>query len=139
MIVLDEAQNLDLSEHSPVAKYLTEGRKFGLSLVLATQTMKNLQGDKLNRLFQAAHKLFFRPADTELSEHAKLISRSVDAQGGGSQQQEWIGNLSSLTKGQCYSVGPSLNKATGCLETKAFKINISSLEERFSQSEEASN
>ena len=94
VVVLDEAQNLDLSEQSPVAKYLTEGRKFGLSLILATQTMKNLQGDKLNRLFQAGHKLFFRPADTELQEHARLMLQSV-----GGTQQEWIANLSSLLKG----------------------------------------
>jgi len=126
VVVLDEAQNLDLSEQSPVAKYLTEGRKFGLSLILATQTMKNLQGDKLNRLFQAGHKLFFRPADTELQEHAKLMVQSV-----GGTQQEWITNLSSLTKGQCYSLGPSLNTATGKLETKAFKVQITSLGERF--------
>jgi len=126
VVVLDEAQNLDLSEQSPVAKYLTEGRKFGLSLILATQTMKNLQGDKLNRLFQAGHKLFFRPADTELQEHAKLMVQSV-----GGTQQEWIANLSSLAKGQCYSLGPSLNTATGKLETKAFKVQITSLGERF--------
>jgi len=42
---------------------LTEGRKFGLSLILATQTMENLKGEKQSRLFQAGHKLFFRPAE----------------------------------------------------------------------------
>jgi DNA phosphorothioation-dependent restriction protein DptH len=119
VVVLDEAQNLDLTEQSPVAKYLTEGRKFGLSLILATQTMKNLQGDKLNRLFQAGHKLFFRPADTELQEHARLMAQSV-----GGTQQEWIANLSSLVKGQCYSIGPSLNTATGKLETNRLKFRL---------------
>lgn len=129
VVVLDEAQNLDLSEQSPVSKYLTEGRKFGLSLILATQTMKNLhKDDKINRLFQAGHKLFFRPADTELQEHAKLMVQSV-----GGTISDWIANLSSLTKGQCYSIGPSLNTTTGRLETKPFKINITSLKERFSE------
>ncbi len=127
VVVLDEAQNLDLTEQSPVAKYLTEGRKFGLSLILATQTMKNLHGEKLNRLFQAAHKLFFRPADTELQDHAKLLVSSV-----GGIQQEWVAKLASLNKGQCYSLGPSLNLVTNQLETKAFKIQITSLKERFS-------
>ena len=126
VVVLDEVQNLDLSEQSPVSKYLTEGRKFGLSLVLATQTTKNIRDDKLARLFQAGHKLFFRPADTELADHANLVARSV-----GGSQQEWIAQLSSLTKGQCYSVGPSLNTATGTLEQKAFKINITPLGGRF--------
>jgi DNA phosphorothioation-dependent restriction protein DptH len=88
--------------------------------------MKNLQGDKLNRLFQAGHKLIIRPADTELQEHARLMAQSV-----GGTQQEWIANLSSLVKGQCYSIGPSLNTATGKLETKPFKLQITSLGERF--------
>jgi len=126
VVVLDEAQNLDLTEHSPVSKYLTEGRKFGISLILATQTMKNLQGDKLSRLFQAGHKLFFRPADTEMQEHAKLLVQNI-----GDSQQEWTSRLSSLSKGECYSVGYSVNAATGRLEAKAFKIRITSLGERF--------
>ena len=37
-IVLDEIQNLDHSSDSPIDKMLREGRKFGLSLILATQT-----------------------------------------------------------------------------------------------------
>lgn len=126
VVVLDEAQNLDLGENAPVAKYMTEGRKFGLSLVLATQTMKNLQGEKLSRLFQAGHKLFFRPADTELQQHAKLMVDAVEG-----SQQEWVKHLAGLTKGECYSVGPSLNSRTGKLETKAFKIRITALDERF--------
>ncbi|NCB25559.1 MAG: ATP-binding protein [Bacteroidia bacterium] len=126
VIVLDEAQNLDLTDQSPVSKFLTEGRKFGLSLILATQTMQNLKGDKLARLFQAAHKLFFRPADVELQDHARLLAQTV-----GDNKEDWLSRLTSLKKGECYSVGPSLNEATGTLETKAFKITITALEERF--------
>jgi DNA phosphorothioation-dependent restriction protein DptH len=126
VVVLDEAQNLDLTENAPVAKYMTEGRKFGLSLILATQTMKNLQGEKLSRLFQAGHKLFFRPADTELQQHARLM---VDAEGGNAS--EWVKQLAGLAKGECFSVGPSLNARTSKLETKAFKIRVTSLDERF--------
>ena len=126
VVVLDEAQNLDLTENSPVSKFLTEGRKFGISLILATQTMKNLQGDKLSRLFQAGHKLFFRPADTELQEHAKLLSQTT-----GDTVSFWLENLSSLKKGECYSLGPSHNTVTGEFVVKAFKIHITSLRERF--------
>ena len=125
VVVLDEVQNLDLSEGAPVAKYLTEGRKFGLSLVLATQTMENLKGEKLSRLFQAGHKLFFRPAENEFQEHAKLMQGSV-----GGTVQEWIEKLSSLKKTECYSLGPSLNSATGVLEQVAMKIKITALESR---------
>jgi DNA phosphorothioation-dependent restriction protein DptH len=125
VVVLDEAQNLDLTEQSPVAKYLTEGRKFGLSLILATQTMENLKGDKLSRLFQAGHKLFFRPAENEFQEHAKLMQSSV-----GGSVSDWIAKLAELKKGECYSLGPSLNTITNRLEQNAFKIKISSLGNR---------
>ncbi len=125
VVVLDEAQNLDLTENAPVAKYLTEGRKFGLSLILATQTMENLKGDKLSRLFQAGHKLFFRPSENEFQEHAKLIQSSV-----GGTVQEWVEKLASLKKGECYSLGYSLNNATSALEQIAFKIRVTSLGER---------
>jgi len=125
VIVLDEVQNLDLSEYAPVAKYLTEGRKFGLSLILATQTMENLKSDKLSRLFQAGHKLFFRPSENELHEHARLIQGSV-----GGTTQEWVERLSSLKKTECYSLGPSLNSVTGGLEQMAFKIKVTSLGNR---------
>jgi DNA phosphorothioation-dependent restriction protein DptH len=37
-VVLDEIQNLDHRSDSPIVKMLREGRKFGLSLMLATQT-----------------------------------------------------------------------------------------------------
>lgn len=125
VIVLDEAQNLDLTENAPVAKYLTEGRKFGLSLILATQTMENLKGEKLSRLFQAGHKLFFRPSENEFQEHAKLIQSSV-----GGTVQEWVEKLASLKKGECYSLGYSLNNITSALEQIAFKIRVTSLGER---------
>jgi len=125
VIVLDEVQNLDLSEGAPVAKYLTEGRKFGLSLILATQTMENLKGEKLSRLFQAGHKLFFRPSENEFQEHAKLMQGSV-----GGTIPEWVEKLSNLKKAECYSLGPSLNSATRGLQQMAFKIKITSLEDR---------
>ena len=62
VIVLDEVQNLDLGPDAPVAKYLTEGRKHGLALITATQTVKGVGGvsdAKVSRLFQAEMKLFF--------------------------------------------------------------------------------
>ena len=125
VVVLDEVQNLDLTEQAPVAKYLTEGRKFGLSLILATQSMENLKGERLSRLFQAGHKLFFRPSENEFQEHAKLIQGSI-----GGSVSEWVTKLASLKKGECYSLGPSLNTTTKGLEQMAFKIQVTSLRER---------
>ena len=56
VIVLDEVQNLDQRLEAPLGKILTEGRKFGLGLISATQTLSNLDKDQQARLFQAGHK-----------------------------------------------------------------------------------
>ena len=125
MIVLDEVQNLDHREESPLAQLLREGRKFGFSLILATQIMSNLDRDERDRLFLAAHKLFFRPADTEMRSYADIASVSTEE-----KVDVWLKRLAGLKKGECYSLGPSLNEATGTLEVKAFKIRITSLGER---------
>jgi len=125
ILVLDEIQNLDQREESPLAQLLREGRKFGFSLILATQTMSNLEKDARDRLFNAGHKLFFRPAETEIKSYAEIAAMSSNE-----KSDAWIKKLASLKKAECYSIGPSLNEATGELEIKAFKIRITSLQER---------
>lgn len=125
VVVLDEVQNLDHREESPLAQLLREGRKFGFSLILATQIMSNLERDERDRLFNAAHKLFFRPADTEMRTYAEIASVST-----GDKADVWLTRLASLKKGECYSLGPSLNEANGKLEVRAFKVQIAPLLER---------
>jgi DNA phosphorothioation-dependent restriction protein DptH len=125
VIILDEVQNLDHRDESPLAQLLREGRKFGFSLVLATQIMSNLGKDEKDRLFNAAHKLFFRPADTEMRTYADIASVTT-----GEKVDAWLHRLAGLKKGECYSLGPSLNDATGKLEVKAFRIRITPLANR---------
>jgi len=131
VIVLDEVQNLDHSLRSPVGQFLTEGRKFGISLVLATQTLSNLKQEERDRLFQAAHKLFFKPADTEMTEYARILEHATSE-----RRDSWIKRLASLRRGECYSLGPSLAGAPPELVTKAIRLKIASLEERFTNVEE---
>ena len=117
--------NLDHREETPLAQLLREGRKFGFSLILATQTMSNLEKDQRDRLFNAAHKLFFRPTDTELRTYADIAAMTT-----GEKIDIWKTRLASLKKGECYSLGPSLNEATGRLESKAFRVQVTPLGER---------
>jgi DNA phosphorothioation-dependent restriction protein DptH len=125
VVVLDEVQNLDHRDESPLAQLLREGRKFGFSLILATQIMSNLDRDEKDRLFLAAHKLFFRPADTELRAYAEIAAVTT-----GEKVDEWVKKLAALKKGECYSLGPSLNDSLGKLEVKAFRVKILSFAER---------
>lgn len=126
VIVLDEIQNLDHRLESPLGQFLTEGRKFGISLLLATQTLSNLDKDERDRLFQASQKLFFKPADTEIRTYAQILGDAT-----GLKSEEWVNRLTTLKRGECYSLGPALNTGTGSLEpNKYFRIKIKSLENR---------
>ncbi|WP_413698550.1 ATP-binding protein [Psychromonas sp. KJ10-10] len=124
-VVLDEIQNLDHRLDSPLGKMLTEGRKYGLSLILATQTLSNLKKDEQDRLFQAAHKLFFAPAETEIDSYAKLLEQAVPA----SNKKVWLQELAKLRKGECISVGLHMNEY-GVVEQGAKVVKVAALEAR---------
>ena len=129
VVVLDEVQNLDLGPDAPVAKYLTEGRKHGLALITATQTVKGVGGvsdAKVSRLFQAEMKLFFKPTENEMKEHAQLLNNAISD----IPVKEWTNRLAKLQKGECWVLGRHLDDLSGELRLKAQKIRISSLEER---------
>lgn len=124
VIVLDEVQNLDQKLDSPLGKFLTEGRKFGLCLIAATQTLSNLKDDEKARLFQAAHKLFFKPADSELKRYSELVRMAAQT----GTADEWKARLSSLMKGQCISIGPAAEN--GSFKVRVNTIDVTSLEAR---------
>lgn len=124
VIVLDEVQNLDQKLDSPLGKFLTEGRKFGLSLIAATQTLSNLKDDEKARLFQSAHKLFFKPADSELKRYSELVKTAAQT----GSADEWKARLSSLVRGQCISIGPAVEGDS--LKVRVNVIDVSSLEAR---------
>ena len=124
-IVLDEMQNLDHAPDSPIDKMLREGRKFGISLILATQTISNFDKEQKDRLFQASTKLFFKPATTEVDSFAKLLSQvSSDY-----NANDWRDRLNKLNKGQCYYLG-YVEDQHGHLTEKIILTNITALEQR---------
>lgn len=125
-IVLDEVQNLDHRKDSPLEKFLREGRKFGISLILATQTLSNFESQERDRLFQAAHKLFFAPADTEIKRFADILKDNFPT----ASKDEWIQRLSKLQKGECLSIGPVMNDE-GKLVNRVLQLKITQMSERF--------
>ena len=126
VIVLDEVQNLDHRQGSPLEKMLREGRKFGVGLILATQTLSNLKKEEQAQLFQSGHKLFFRPADPEIGQYTDFLYQMDKKH----SKDSWKEILASLGKGDCLSVGPAMNPATGALAHQTMRIRISALEER---------
>lgn len=126
VVVLDEIQNLDLSSDAPVAKYFAEGRKHGISLITATQSLKQIGGASSANMFQADMKLFFRPSEPEMREHAMMLHNVIQDH----SISEWIKRLSDLQKGECWALGRFMNYAKNELNTQALKIRITSLEDR---------
>lgn len=123
-VVLDEIQNLDHSSDSPIDKMLREGRKFGLSLILATQTTSQFDQEQRDRLFQAGHKLFFKPANTEIDRFATLLSQTT-----GISKADWHQRLGKLQKGECWSLGP-IRTSSGALKEEAVLVSVTALEKR---------
>lgn len=125
-IVLDEIQNLDHRSDSPINKMLREGRKFGLSLILATQDARQFNSEQRARLFQAGHKLFFKPSVEDIGPFADLLSNR-----GNANKSEWRQRLANLQKGQCWSVG-LVQTSSGALREEAVLVSVTPLEKRFS-------
>ena len=121
---MDEAQNLSHAEGSPSEKFLTEGRKFGISGWYATQFMKpQLSDDEIQRLQQAGQKLYFCPPDDGVMTVAKSIN--IDAQGA----KEWAPKLKALKKGECVTCGNMVrNEKWSKYEPRIIKVT--SLQER---------
>ncbi len=97
MLVLDEFQNLCIQNDSVLEKMLTEGRKFGLQLLLSTQTLGIFPKDIRLVLNQIATRLYFRPAQGELQE----ISKMLDFQ----NPYMWRSILSKLNVGEAVAKG----------------------------------
>lgn len=97
VIALDEFQNLSLQKDSILSVLLREGRKFGVSLLLATQTLEIFPPEVLAMLNQTATRLHFRQTQRE----ARRIAKDVDI----TKIKEWSKVLTGLRVGEAIAVG----------------------------------
>ena len=96
-VFADECQNLRFGKEDALTKLLTEGRKFGVNLILATQYLVNSSAEA-QRILQAGLIMYFQPTQNKIRETAGIIdSTRVD---------EWVAQLSSLKRGEFVAVGP---------------------------------
>ena len=79
ILVLDELQNINCGDSTPLTKILTEGRKFGVECICATQFMKSKNTDIISILEQSATRVFFKPNDSEIASVAKYLSNILKA------------------------------------------------------------
>ena len=96
-VVIDEFQNLMLGKNSSIEQMLREARKYGVDMVLATQTLATFSKETLVALNQAAERLYFRPAVSE----AKIIAQKND----GTNVERMILQLKHLKIGESIAIG----------------------------------
>ena len=96
-VVLDEFQRLYLGSSSLVRQLLREGRKFGMNLILATQSLSIFSKDTVSMLEQAGTKLHFQPTQADL----QRIARSLHHIYG----NDWHQPLAQLRRGECVADG----------------------------------
>lgn len=97
IIVLDEFQNCSIKKNSTLRIMLRESRKFGLSLILATQSLGIFSPEELSMLHQTATHLYFRPIDSDITKCAKKIAPL--------KTDVWREKLARLSRGECIAVG----------------------------------
>ena len=94
---IDEFQHCYAKRHSVLKEILREGRKFGVQLLLTTQTTGDFTTQDKAILAQAATHLYFRPSAYDLKKQANEIERS--------KHEKWMNLLEKLKIGECIAVG----------------------------------
>lgn len=97
LLVIDEYQNLPLKEGAVLRDILREGRKFGLNLFLATQSLRVFPRDIRGLINQAGTRLYFKPPVDEI----RSIAREIDSK----DTERWTRVLSSLRVGEAVAIG----------------------------------
>ncbi|RIO69724.1 helicase HerA domain-containing protein, partial [Staphylococcus borealis] len=121
-VLLDEMQNLNHKESSPTTKILKEGRKFGWSSWLATQSISSIKnnGGDISALFNAAEQVHFAPPEDQIA----FISKNKN----NDEKRKMEQDLSSLNKGECLVIG--FSNINGELVKKTEIVEVTSLEDR---------
>lgn len=96
-IILDEFQNLSLKQDSTLLEMLRESRKYGVSLILSTQTVTPFKKEVIASIAQTAVQLYFRPAAPDINKIAAIIDPH--------DTKKWVGSLRDLKIGESVTSG----------------------------------
>ena len=96
-VVVDEFQKLNLKKDSILTEMLREARKYGLSLVLATQSADIFNKDVLSAIHQTAVQMYFRLSSIDAKKIAEII--------GSGNSEHYLLQLKNLKKGESLVVG----------------------------------
>lgn len=97
-VFIDECQNMDSSSDGPLAVMISEGRRMGVNLILATQMiLLGTTNAVQQRISQCGLILYFRPAANRVSLTARMINPSNETQ--------WIAALRDIKVGEFIASG----------------------------------
>lgn len=97
-LFIDECQNMDSSSDGPLAVMISEGRRMGVNLILATQMI--LQGTTNSvqqRISQCGLILYFKPASNRVALTAKMINPI--------NESKWLTTLKDMKVGEFVASG----------------------------------
>jgi len=97
-LFIDECQNMDSSSDGPLAVMISEGRRMGVNLILATQMI--LQGTTNSvqqRISQCGLILYFKPASNRVALTAKMINPI--------NESKWLMTLKDMKVGEFVASG----------------------------------
>ena len=97
-VFIDECQNMDSSSEGPLAVMISEGRRMGVNLILATQmVLLGTTNAVQQRISQCGLILYFKPAANRVSLTARMINPSNETQ--------WIAALREINVGEFIASG----------------------------------
>lgn len=100
-LFIDECQNASAGSKGALALLISEGRRMGINLILATQmVLQGTTNSVQQRISQCALMLFFKPAANRVSTTAKMIAQA--------NESKWMIKLRQLKKGQFIAIGDFL-------------------------------
>lgn len=97
ILALDEFQLLSWHKSAVMRDILREGRRFGIKVVMATQTLEIFPKEVVSLLNQMANRLVFRPPASEICRLAKIIDPK--------KFEMWSDQLSNLHIGESIGLG----------------------------------
>lgn len=97
VLALDEFQLLSWKRSAVMRDILREGRRFGVKVLMATQTLDIFAKDVVSMLNQMANRLVFRPPTSEICRLAKMIDPK--------KYEMWSGQLACLQIGESIGLG----------------------------------
>ena len=121
-IYIDEMQNLSIDKDCYLGKILTEGRKYSLNVILASQSIREFNASERTMLCQANHKLLFHPALLEVKYYAELLASPQ-------HRAEISDLLRNLEVGQCVFQGPIYIGEEAKPTRAPICVNVSHLED----------